>query len=138
MARTALTLARTEIPDRGDPIAEARRVVGEAAPVLAERLVRIATDDRHPRQLDAIKLGLAYVLGQPTVRVEARVERAPIDPEMWAKLRDALRDATAKMGPLPDVEASLVSGVEAIPTAEGIAAVTRQLGAGRPKPPGSA
>jgi len=138
MARTASSLARTESPDRGDPLAEARRVVTEAAPTLAERLVRIASDDRHPRQLDAIRLGLAYVLGQPAVRVEARVERAALGPEEWAGLRDAIRDATAKIGDPIDVEASLVSGAEAMPTAEGIAAVTRQLGPGRPKPPGSA
>ena len=49
MARTASSLAQNESPNRGDPLAEARRVVNEAAPELAERLVRI------PRQLDAIR-----------------------------------------------------------------------------------
>jgi len=131
MPRTTSSLARTESPDRGDPIAEARRVVAEAAPELAERLVRIATDDRHPRQLDAIKLGLAYAVGQPALRVEARIERAEMRPEEWAGLEATIRQATAKILPAGDVEPALLSGEEAIPTAEGIAAVTRQLGAGQ-------
>jgi hypothetical protein len=39
----------------------------------------------------------------------------------------AIDRATAKMGPPVDVEASLLSGAEAMPTAERIAAATRQL-----------
>jgi len=134
VARSASSLARTESPDRGDPLAEARRVVVEAAPVLAERLVRIASDDRHPRQLDAIKLGLAYAVGQPALRVEARIERAALGPEEWAGLRDTIREATAKLVPSEDVEASLLSGEEALPTPEGIDAATRQLVAGQASP----
>jgi len=133
VARSTSTLVLTESPDRGDPLAEARRVVAEAAPELAERLVLIATDDRPPRQFDAIRLGMAYAVGQPALRVEARVERAAVGPEEWASLERALREATAKLVPAGDVEASLLSGEEALPTAEGIEAATRRLGAGFPR-----
>jgi len=132
MAKTASILARVERADRGDPLAEARRVVAEAAPTLAERLVRIATDDRHPRQLDAIRLGLAYAVGQPALRVEARIERAEMRPEEWAGLRDVIREATAKLVPAGAVEPILLSGEEAMPTPERIDAATRQLATGQP------
>jgi len=127
MATITSSLPRPERPDRDDPVAEARRVVGEATPELAERLVRIATDDRNPRQLDAIRVGLAYALGQPALRVEARVERAEMRPEEWAGLEATIRAATAKLVPSGDVEPALLSGEEAIPTAEGIAEATRQI-----------
>jgi hypothetical protein len=44
------------------------------APELFRRLMAIAKNDRHPKQLEAIKLAFAYSLGVPTLRVEARVQ----------------------------------------------------------------
>ena len=56
------------------------------APELFRRLMAIAKNDRHPKQLEAIKLAFAYSLGVPTLRVEARVQsHADPNPESGSR-----------------------------------------------------
>ena len=95
------------------------------APELFRRLMAIAKNDRHPRQLEAIKLAFAYSLGVPTLRVEARVQAQVIPPEVMLEVAEALkstRDAFEAHG-VPH----LLTGDEVIPKPGEIAAAMAQL-----------
>jgi hypothetical protein len=95
------------------------------APELARRLLAIATNDEHAKQLEAIKLALAYSLGVPTLRVEARVQAQVIPPEVMLEVAEALkstRDAFEAHG-VPH----LLTGDEVIPKPGEIAAAMAQL-----------
>jgi hypothetical protein len=95
------------------------------APELFRRLMAIAKNDEHSRQLDALRLALGYALGAPTLRVEARVQSQAIPPEVMLEVAEALkstRDAFEAHG-VPH----LLTGDEVIPKPGEIAAAMAQL-----------
>ena len=95
------------------------------APELFRRLMAIAKNDRHPKQLEAIKLAFAYSLGVPTLRVEAQVQSHAMPPEVMLEVAEALkstRDAFEAHG-VPH----LLTGEEVIPKPGEIAAAMAQL-----------
>jgi hypothetical protein len=97
------------------------------APELARRLVAIAKNDEHAKQLDAIKLALAYSLGAPTVRVEARVQAQPMSREVLRDVTDALNNASAVFDAQGRTPPRLLAGQEVIPRPGEIEAVVAQL-----------
>jgi hypothetical protein len=123
-------------------VRETRVHAALAAPELLARLLAIAKNDRHPKQLDAIKLGLAYGVGAPTLRVEAQVEVQPsIPPEVMRQLSEGLADVVdlIKNPPVP----RLLSGDEVVPKPGEIEAVMGEVervgvapdpAAGQPEP----
>jgi hypothetical protein len=125
------------IEEQGDralqAVRETRVQAALAAPELLARLVAIAKNDRHPKQLEAIKLGLAYGVGAPTLRVEAQVEVQPsIPPEVMRQLSEGLADVVnlIKNPPVP----RLLSGDEVVPKPEEIEAVMGAFEKPRPEP----
>jgi hypothetical protein len=96
------------------------------APELARRLLAIAGNDEHSKQLEAIKLALAYSLGAPTLRVEAKVHaQATMSPDVLREVTDALNNASAVFG--GQAPPHLLAGDEVIPRPGEIEAVVAQL-----------
>jgi len=95
------------------------------APELFRRLVAIAKNDEHAKQLEAIKLALGYRLGAPTLHVEARVQTHAMPPEVMLKVARALDEAREVFG--TRAEPRLISGDEVIPKPGEIAAAMAQL-----------
>lgn len=98
------------------------------APELARRLLAIATNDEHAKQLEAIKLALGYSLGAPTVRVEAQVHaQATMSPEIMQRIAEGLESASAVFEAKGRTPPHLLAGDEVVPRPGEIEASMAQL-----------